>query len=85
VNAIAPGYFATPTNEYLVNDATVQAYVAQRNPAQTLGPAGRDRRRRRVPASDEASYVNGHVLVSTAVTRLFSSRTSSRHTPSMRG
>ena len=63
VNAIAPGYFATPTNEYLVNDPEVQAYVEQRihlkrwaKPHEIAGAAV-------FLASDAASYVNGHVLV----------------------
>ena len=63
VNAIAPGYFATPTNKYLVNDATVQAYVAQRIPLKRWARPDEIAGAAVFLASDEASYVNGHVLV----------------------
>jgi gluconate 5-dehydrogenase len=63
VNAIAPGYFATPTNEYLVADPTVQAYVAQRIPLQRWAAPHEIAGAAVFLASDAASYVNGHVLV----------------------
>jgi len=63
VNAIAPGYFATPTNEYLVNDPTVQAYVEQRIPLQRWAAPHEIAGAAVFLASDAASYVNGHVLV----------------------
>jgi gluconate 5-dehydrogenase len=63
VNAIAPGYFATPTNEYLVEDPTVQAYVAQRIPLQRWAAPHEIAGAAVFLASDAASYVNGHVLV----------------------
>ena len=63
VNAIAPGYFATPTNEYLVKDAAVQAYVEQRIPLRRWAAPHEIAGAAVFLASDEASYVNGHVLV----------------------
>jgi gluconate 5-dehydrogenase len=63
VNAIAPGYFATPTNQYLVQDATVQAYVEQRIPLKRWAQPHEIAGAAVFLASDEASYVNGHVLV----------------------
>ncbi len=63
VNAIAPGYFATPTNEYLVKDATVQAYVEQRIPLKRWAQPHEIAGAAVFLASDAASYVNGHVLV----------------------
>ena len=63
VNAIAPGYFATPTNEYLVRDPQVQAYVEQRIPLKRWAAPHEIAGAAVFLASDEASYVNGHVLV----------------------
>ena len=63
VNAIAPGYFATPTNEYLVQDAAVQAYVEQRIPLKRWARPDEIAGAAVFLASDEASYVNGHVLI----------------------
>ncbi|QIB34148.1 SDR family oxidoreductase [Ancylobacter pratisalsi] len=62
-NAIAPGMFATETNESLVNDAAFSSFVDVRVPVgrwgrpHEIGPAAV------FLASDEASFVNGHVLV----------------------
>jgi gluconate 5-dehydrogenase len=62
-NAIAPGMFATETNESLVKNAEFSAFVDIRVPLgrwgrpQEIGPAAV------FLASDEASFVNGHVLV----------------------
>lgn len=62
-NAIAPGMFATQTNERLVADADFSAFVDVRVPLgrwgrpHEIGPAAV------FLASDEASFVNGHVLV----------------------
>lgn len=63
VNAIAPGYFATEMNTALINDKEFNSWVCGRTPAgrwgqlDEIGPAAV------FLASDEASYVNGHVLV----------------------
>ncbi len=62
-NAIAPGMFATETNAAMVANPEVAAFVDRRIPIgrwgqpQELGPAAV------FLASDEASFVNGHVLV----------------------
>ncbi len=63
VNAIAPGYFATPTNDYLVRDPQVQAYVEQRIPLKRWAAPHEIAGAAVFLASDAASYVNGHVLV----------------------
>ena len=63
VNAIAPGYFATEMNTALMDNQVFDDWVRQRTPAgrwgqpRELGPACV------FLASDEASFVNGHVLV----------------------
>ena len=62
-NAIAPGMFATETNAGLVADANFSAFVDVRVP---LGRWGRPEEIGAAAvflASDEASFVNGHVLV----------------------
>lgn len=62
-NAIAPGMFATETNAAMVANPEIAAFVDLRIPIgrwgrpQELGPAAV------FLASDEASFVNGHVLV----------------------
>lgn len=63
VNAVAPGYFATEMNTALIEKRDFNDWVCQRTPAgrwgrpEELGPACV------FLASDEASFVNGHVLV----------------------
>jgi gluconate 5-dehydrogenase len=63
VNAIAPGYFATEMNTKLMEDKEFDGWICRRTPArrwgrvEEIGPAAV------FLASDEASYVNGHVLV----------------------
>ena len=63
VNAVAPGYFATEMNTALIEKREFNDWVCQRTPAgrwgrpEELGPACV------FLASDEASFVNGHVLV----------------------
>ncbi len=63
VNAIAPGYFATELNTALINDKEFNDWVCDRTPAgrwgqlDEIGPAAV------FLASDEAAFVNGHVLV----------------------
>ncbi len=62
VNAIAPGYFATKLNTPLVQNEEFSSWIAKRTPAgrwgkvEELGPAAV------FLASDEASFVNGHIL-----------------------
>jgi gluconate 5-dehydrogenase len=62
VNAIAPGYFATELNTALMQNKEFNDWVCRRTPAgrwgtlQEIGPAAV------FLASDEASFVNGHVL-----------------------
>jgi gluconate 5-dehydrogenase len=62
VNAISPGFFATPTNEYLVRDPELNASFAKRT---ALGRWGRPEEIAGAAvflASDAASFVTGHVL-----------------------
>ena len=62
VNAIAPGYFATEMNTALIQNKDFNDWVCKRTPAgrwgalEEIGPVAV------FLASDEASYVNGHVL-----------------------
>ncbi|RPI45808.1 MAG: glucose 1-dehydrogenase [Betaproteobacteria bacterium] len=62
VNAIAPGYFATELNTPLVQNEEFSAWITKRTPAgrwgkvEEIGPAAV------FLASDEASFVNGHIL-----------------------
>ena len=63
VNAIAPGYFATELNTALIENKEFNDWVCRRTPAgrwgrlDEIGPAAV------FLASDEASFMNGHVLV----------------------
>ena len=63
VNAIAPGYFATEMNTALIQNHEFNDWVCKRTPAgrwgkpEEIGPVAV------FLASDEASFVNGHVLV----------------------
>lgn len=63
VNCIAPGFFATEMNTALIEDPAFNGWVGTRTPAgrwgrlDEIGPAAV------FLASDEASFVNGHVLV----------------------
>jgi gluconate 5-dehydrogenase len=61
-NAIAPGFFATETNAYLVGDPEVQAFLERRVPLRRWGDPKEIGGAVVFLASDEASYVNGHVL-----------------------
>jgi len=62
VNAIAPGYFATEMNTALIQNQEFNDWVCKRTPAgrwgalEEIGPVAV------FLASDEASFVNGHVL-----------------------
>lgn len=63
VNAIAPGYFATELNTALIENKEFNDWVCKRTPAgrwgrlDEIGPAAV------FLASNEASFLNGHVLV----------------------
>jgi gluconate 5-dehydrogenase len=61
-NAIAPGFFATETNAYLVGDPAVQAFLERRVPLRRWGEPAEIGGAAVFLASDEAAYVNGHVL-----------------------
>lgn len=61
-NAIAPGFFATETNADRVADPVVQAFIAQRVPLRRWGRPDEIGGAAVFLASEEASYVNGHVL-----------------------
>jgi gluconate 5-dehydrogenase len=62
-NAIAPGFFATETNAHLVRDSAVQAFLERRVPLRRWGdPAAEIGGAAVFLASDEAAYVNGHIL-----------------------
>ncbi len=62
-NAIAPGYFATEMNTALIQNKEFNDWVCKRTPAgrwgklEEIGPIAV------FLASDEASFVNGHILV----------------------
>jgi gluconate 5-dehydrogenase len=62
VNAISPGFFATPVNRYLVDDPELSAQFSRRT---ALGRWGRPEEIAGAAvflASDAASFVTGHVL-----------------------
>lgn len=61
-NAIAPGYFDTPLNAALVNDAEFSAWLARRTPAGRWGLVDELVGAAIFLASDAASFVNGHTL-----------------------
>ncbi len=62
VNAIAPGYFATELNSALIQNKEFNDWVCQRTPAGRWGSLDEIGPPAVFLASDEASYVNGHVL-----------------------
>lgn len=62
VNAIAPGYFDTPMNAALVQDADFTAWIAKRTPAGRWGQLPELQGAAIFLASDAASYINGQVL-----------------------
>jgi gluconate 5-dehydrogenase len=62
VNAIAPGFFATETNAALVADPAFQRFLDRRVPLRRWGQPGEIGGAAVFLASDEAAYVNGHVL-----------------------
>ncbi|MCK0197222.1 SDR family oxidoreductase [Ancylobacter sp. 6x-1] len=62
-NAIAPGMFATETNRHLVENLDFARFVDVRVPAGRWGRPEEIAAAAVFLASDEASFVNGHVLV----------------------
>lgn len=61
-NALAPGYFDTPLNEALVNDANFSAWLEQRTPAGRWGKVEELIGACVFLASDASSFVNGITL-----------------------
>lgn len=62
VNSIAPGYFATEMNTALIESKEFNDWVCKRTPAGRWGRVEEIGPPCVFLASDEASYVNGHVL-----------------------
>ncbi len=62
VNAIAPGFFATELNSALIQNKEFNDWVCKRTPAGRWGTLDEIGPVAVFLASDEASYVNGHVL-----------------------
>lgn len=62
VNAIAPGYFRTPLNQALVENAEFSAWLATRTPAGRWGEVGELIGAAVFLAAEASSFVNGHTL-----------------------
>jgi gluconate 5-dehydrogenase len=62
VNAIAPGYFATEMNTALIENREFNDWVCKRTPAGRWGKLDEIGPVAVFLASDEASFVNGHIL-----------------------
>jgi gluconate 5-dehydrogenase len=62
VNAIAPGFFATEMNSALIENREFNDWVCKRTPQGRWGKLAEIGPAAVFLASDEASYVNGHVL-----------------------
>jgi gluconate 5-dehydrogenase len=62
VNAVAPGYFATELNIALIQNKEFNDWVCKRTPAGRWGQLDEIGPAVVFLASDEASFVNGHVL-----------------------
>ncbi len=62
VNAIAPGYFATPPNQAMVNDAGICDWLALRTSLGRWGQPHEVAGAAVFLASPAASYITGHVL-----------------------
>lgn len=63
VNCIAPGYFATEMNTALIEDTAFNDWVVGRTPVRRWGRLDEIGPAAVFLASDEASFVTGHVLV----------------------
>ena len=62
INAIAPGYFKTPLNQALVDDATFSAWLEKRTPAGRWGNVDELIGAAVFLSGDGSSFVNGHTL-----------------------
>lgn len=62
VNSIAPGYFATPLNQTLIDDPAFCEWLANRTPAGRWGEVGELVGAAVFLASDASSFVNGQTL-----------------------
>lgn len=62
INGIAPGYFKTPLNQALVDDADFSAWLEKRTPAARWGEVDELIGAAVFLASAASSFVNGHML-----------------------
>lgn len=62
INAIAPGYFKTPLNQALADDAVFSQWLEKRTPAARWGDVEELAGAMIFLASDASSFVNGHTL-----------------------
>lgn len=62
INAIAPGYFRTPLNRELAEDADFTRWLEARTPAQRWGELDELKGAVVFLASEAATFVNGHTL-----------------------
>lgn len=62
INAIAPGYFTTPLNQALVDNAEFSAWLEKRTPAARWGNVDNLVEAAVFLSSKASSFVNGHTL-----------------------
>ena len=62
VNGLGPGYFKTPLNKALVEDAAFSAWLTGRTPLGRWGETEELVGAAIFLASDASSFVNGHIL-----------------------
>lgn len=62
INAIAPGYFKTPLNQALVDNAEFSAWLEKRTPAGRWGTVEELHGAAIFLASEASSFINGHIL-----------------------